>query len=709
MFSQIVKRTLRVPALEGVGGNGVPVARQLDVALMKAGYKLSGELLAHLSAKHPSAVKETGQQVLAAVRELVGDHVAHNTYFLEFPEGVPDTVEFWLTCIADALSNPHSAPIVALELSFGMVNLLDLPKYGSYQHSYEEMVAAHTQFVPSLKDRLTILHLGGTLPEETLRLYHQLAGSPVPANETDLALLKELAEVCLADPQPEKIPVRENKALINQVRLENGAEVLADTVTDLLRLATALSGGDVTLETPTKFKSIRRPVRRALLAALDTVVGKDPAKLADVNQYREPWKRLGERLHPHEFGQFTNAAEVFAVARGDKTVRSLAAKVEIALSGGNTSEAITILAKAPGMLVRNLDRLLRSASEDEIDQLLETLSAVLGKVSGRVILSVREQLQNRLTPGNARIFANSKGKAWVMPDERAPLPEAATRQLLQLLDEEIVRRLPEVGSITAAPEALNLALPLSGKNQAAGYAVMPRGSIQAVEGEILRFFVYWKQHHERTDYDLSVLLLDENFQQAGWVSYTRLRDEQGYSLHSGDITSAPGGASEFIDIDLSRIQAAYVVPQVNVYSGEGFAEVEEAFFGFMTRERSQWGLPFEARTVRMKSDLRGNKGKVALPIAFARTANGGWEAKWLGLFLNGSPSMNRVEANKLSTSLLAQTVFARQYLTIGYLAALWQRKAGLGEAMYVGIEAPEGLPEGTKVYSLANLTALIPA
>ena len=89
-------------------------------------------------------------------------------------------------------------------------------------------------------------------------------------------------------------------------------------------------------------------------------------------------------------------------------------------------------------------------------------------------------------------------------------------------------------------------------------------------------------------------------------------------MHSGDITEAPEGASEFIEIDLSTVAARYIVPQVNVYAGEGFEEVAESFFGFMERDGEQQGRPYEPRTVRMKSDLRG-AGRIALPLVFRAT------------------------------------------------------------------------------------------
>src|SRR5262245_37629093 len=180
------------------------------------------------------------------------------------------------------------------------------------------MLAAHEQFMTSAKERVKVLHLGKSLPEEALALYHSLAGSAIPLNDSDRELLTRLAEVCLSDPQPELIPVRENRAVINFVRVNNDRIPVLDTPTDILRLACALSGGDVTLVEKTKFKSFPRKVRHLLMTALDCLIENQPAKLADVNQYREPWKRLGERLHPHEYSRHKHAQDVFAVARQDK-------------------------------------------------------------------------------------------------------------------------------------------------------------------------------------------------------------------------------------------------------------------------------------------------------------------------------------------------------------------------------------------------------
>jgi hypothetical protein len=220
-----------------------------------------------------------------------------------------------------------------------------------------------------------------------------------------------------------------------------------------------------------------------------------------------------------------------------------------------------------------------------------------------------------------------------------------------------------------------------------------------------------------TDFDLSAVLLDRAYQGQAHLSYTALRADGG--VHSGDITDAPDGASEFIDFDLAQVSAQFIVPQVNVYAGEGFGEVDESFFGFMTRDAAQLGQPYEPRTVRMKADLRG-PGRVALPLAFMRGDDGRWRAKWLNLYLRANPQFNRIEENKVSAALLARAVIERDYLRVGYLTDLLAR-AGVpvlvlgrdpvpaSPVTFVGLDPPDGLADGSAVYTLLNLSDLIPA
>jgi hypothetical protein len=339
-----------------------------------------------------------------------------------------------------------------------------------------------------------------------------------------------------------------------------------------------------------------------------------------------------------------------------------------------------------------------------------------------VLLSVREHLLNRAFPSAGRLFANRLGRAWAAPDWRDTLDRGVIAEACALIDAEIMTRLPSTRVVIDEGIA-GAALPLSGKPLPAGLGVFPRGSVTKVDGELLRFFIYWRQKRQRTDYDLSALFLDEQYGHPRHISWTRLSD--GEAEHSGDLTQAlaPDGASEFINIRLAHLGRGFIVPQVYIYAGEGFGEVDESFFGFMTRDGEQQGQPFEARTVRMKSALYGTS-RTAVPLVFSRGEDGAWRATWLHLYLRGhGPAVwggptNQVEGGRVTTTMLARSVVEREYLRVSYLADLWRRKGcevldtmpdDREPVMWIGLEQPEGLPAGAEVFTLDRLGDLIPA
>jgi len=373
-----------------------------------------------------------------------------------------------------------------------------------------------------------------------------------------------------------------------------------------------------------------------------------------------------------------------------------------------------VLSAAPGLLLRSADRLLRLAPAAERAEVVEAVTGALSEASGRVLCSLREHVGNRLTPASARMYASRSRSAWIGTDRRPPLPAELVAELSARLDAEIGARLPEFDRpLLVDPEVLDVALPLSGKASEDGFAVLPRGSRATVTGDLLRFFTYWRQASRRTDYDLSVLLLDDDFHGVGQVSWTNYHHDG--VVHSGDLTEAAGGATEFIDVPLA-LRGRYVVPQVHIYAGESFGEVAESMFGYQTRAADQGGAPFDARTVRARSQLRG-PGRVALPMVFAIGENG-WQAVWLHLYLAGRPAFNRVEENKFNTADRVRALLERRYLTVSYLVDRWRSRGEVtiwdgsppaSPVTYIGIDAPGDLPPGSETFTLDRLGELIPA
>jgi hypothetical protein len=103
-------------------------------------------------------------------------------------------------------------------------------------------------------------------------------------------------------------------------------------------------------------------------------------------------------------------------------------------------------------------------------------------------------------------------------------------------------------------------------------------------------------------------------------------------------------------------------------------------------------------------------------MVFVRGSRG-WQAIWLHLYLPGWPAFNKVEDNTLNTADRVRALVERRYLTMSYLVDRWRTRTEVttwdGQlpeepVTFIGIEAPEGLPEGSEIYTLDRLSELIP-
>ena len=147
---------------------------------------------------------------------------------------------------------------------------------------------------------------------------------------------------------PDEIPLKENVALIGKLYLENYPLATAKdiqkyfkTATDVLRLITAMSDGDISLATNTKFRSFRRKERRLLLELLQNC----GAIEEDMLRYKNRWIRVGERLHPSEYSevQFGKVITAFNKLRNGIKIETFAGKVTKAIETEDYKSALILL------------------------------------------------------------------------------------------------------------------------------------------------------------------------------------------------------------------------------------------------------------------------------------------------------------------------------------------------------------------------------
>jgi hypothetical protein len=128
-----------------------------------------------------------------------------------------------------------------------------------------------------------------------------------------------------------------------------------------------------------------------------------------------------------------------------------------------------------------------------------------------------------------------------------------------------------------------------------------------------------------------------------------LKSDSIKAYHSGDIVSAPRGASEFIDIDIPsalKHNARYIIANVNIFTGQKYKDIPECFAGCMFREKPQSGEIYDPKTVEYKFDLASESG-VAVPLIFDMVEN---QIIWCDMNIavssdNGGWRANNVENN----------------------------------------------------------------
>jgi len=296
------------------------------------------------------------------------------------------------------------------------------------------------------------------------------------------------------------------------------------------------------------------------------------------------------------------------------------------------------------------------------------------------------------------------------------------RQTLEALDPQLLTELTKgirqtlvdrfssletLGKVWIDPDLMDCPLPSQQRSASEGLINVARGTrlpiYSADEKDTLRFFIHWVGR----DIDLSATLHCEDFSIMEQVSYTNLRSKGFQAYHSGDITSAPNGASEFIDVTITGALergARYLAMNVLVYSGPTFAEHEECFAGWMMRSSPKSNEVFDAKTVEQKIDVRANSRNV-VPVVFDLQER---KAIWTDISTSSRSYYggNNVESNQASIQETLEAIIdAKHKLSLYELFEL--HALARGEAAHTKEEADTifSLEEGVTPFNLNLINA----
>ncbi|MEC0231043.1 TerD family protein [Paenibacillus alba] len=458
---------------------------------------------------------------------------------------------------------------------------------------------------------------------------------------------------------PDEIPLKENVGFVVAALLKyEKADIkpigkYMKTATDILRLAAALSEGDVSLATQTKFRKFRRPERRLLLELLEQCGN----KVEDMLRYKNRWIRLGEILHPAEYKhRYDGCKAAFDILRNNKPYATFGGKVEHALRQMDAGLAADLLKSRAGEFARRLDHLLR-ISENALP-MVEKFTDIAADVSTPVLLQVMAHFQHRNERQELRTFfpKGNVGKAVAIQNTLPDIEAETCEAIVHICQNTLIKRfseLPALGDVYVDERLRRYVMPFAQRSASKALRTLVRGSrLEMPEGDTIRFFLWWKEgivngkHTGRVDIDLSAVMYDEKWQYVEHISYTNLRSDRYQAAHSGDITSAPHGACEFIDMDIPSIVkygGRYIVASLNSFTEQPYCELPECFAGWMMRKYPSSGEIFEPSTVVDRIDLAADT-RIAIPVIMDLVER---EIIWCDLALKKHPHYyNNVEENQ---------------------------------------------------------------
>ncbi len=307
-----------------------------------------------------------------------------------------------------------------------------------------------------LQDAVKLRVIDTGTAEEFQAIFTQLLLSKTSISESDKADVEwyiRSYQNAVVPMLPPVIPHKESAAfavarILEYTTVESSfARAYVQTATDVLRVAVAMSRGDVSLSGNTRFRNFARRERRLLLELLEN----GSPIIEDMLRYKEVWIRLGERLHPFEFRtRFPASVEAFDIIRNNKPYRTFNSQVEESLHARDVEAAVQLLQRRPGELARRLDHLLRIAQHPQA--VIDAFRSSVAAVSSPVLWQVLTHFTYRNADKSLRVFfpKGDAGKAQAIPYTLPALDAEVCEAVCMVCKEQLVERynkLPTLGKV----------------------------------------------------------------------------------------------------------------------------------------------------------------------------------------------------------------------------------------------------------------------
>lgn len=574
--------------LPNMGEDNRGIAMSVMSELLQFGYVLTPGAIDNIAATSRDNAIAFHNEVISYLKKMTGSNRNFKPFWPGFPQQVMEKSEFelWVHQIVHYMSNGTYSPT---EWTKERPTAFEQSKY------YNITVGTESDFEKIFTDLVSV---NNSLTPD------------------DLDVVKFFVSNNHTLKFPAAIPFKENLCTLAAM----GLDVPVRTVTDVLRIAVGMSGGDISLpkvpfkmvqanrwskhkeKNPArelfKFKKFTRSERKIILSLLEkTNCDASEAVLKD-----QRWVRLGEILHPGEYkSKFPNAFKMFDAIRNQK-VQSWYGKVSVAFKK-SAIDGIAILAQRPGEFMRKLDWMVRGNVETR-KLALEAFEQIAHKISNKVLFEAYNHFESRYLPvTNRTIMVKGSRKRTKLPDLTSLHP-AVIDNIQLIIRRTLIAKfaeLPKLGKVYVDEKLENIPLPTNMRSASSGLRPRIRGQripIGNQNAKVIRAFVHWYDENGNQDIDLTCTFI--GLGKIDHIGWNGRHSSDALGTYSGDVRHRQGACAEYVDIKLSNALRAgykYAIIDARNYNGRSFETVKDCVAGYMEREHAESNPAFVPSTI----------------------------------------------------------------------------------------------------------------
>lgn len=369
-------------------------------------------------------------------------------------------------------------------------------------------------------------------------------------------------------------------------------------------------------------KTVPTRIRKAFVRRIDRSAESESHLL----RYKGLWKTLARTLHLRSYAGEGSPLNVLYADKHEDTVTQ---KLHRAVRGDVQVSDDDLRAIPSGLFMRNVWAIVANRKTKNDREVKELAHLVYDKAMNAERKIVMQAL-TRFTKGDVYKGVapmKSMSASMVAFDSSAKMGKT-TKQvrvghalLRAVKDSALTAKVGDLygKKVYISPDVAGILLPSTMRDVPEGAELYGRGTVLPLpkladgsDPKVVRGFVHWKnQEYGRVDIDLSATVFSAGlFEDSSTVKMTRVGWNAAYSdkgvTFSGDVTDAPQGASEYIDVDLDAVAKEgnrYVSMQIHSFTLQSFIDIPELFAGVMVRPDADSGEVYEPKSVSNLSAL----------------------------------------------------------------------------------------------------------